>query len=200
MEPEPIGALAIPTAVPAAVTGAAVTPPFTEDAALARRIGAGDDAAFESFYTDNVGRVYALSLRMAGDQEGARSLTQETFVRAWERIGSYRGESRLSSWLHRIAVNVALERVRRRSRWSRWLLPEEDGAGTGNARADDPEIRVDLERAIAALPPGARQMLVLRDIEGYSYEEIARLTGTALGTVKAQIHRARRLMREKLEP
>lgn len=199
MEPEPIGARARQMAVPAAVTEAAVTPLFSEDAALAARIGAGDEAAFERFYADNVGRVYALSLRMAGDAERARALTQEAFVRAWERIASYRGESRLSSWLHRIAVNVALESGRRRSRWSLWLLPEESGADAGIAPPYDPGLRVDLERAIASLPPGARRMLVLRDIEGYTYEDIACLTGTALGTVKAQIHRARRLMREKLE-
>ncbi len=199
MEPEPIGALARHLAVPAAVTEAAVTPLFSEDMALAGRIGAGDEAAFERFYAENVGRVYALSLRMAGDAERARALTQEAFVRAWERIGSYRGESRLSSWLHRITVNLALESSRRRSRWSLWLLPEENGVQTEGAQRDDPGLRVDLERAIAGLPPGARRMLVLRDIEGYTYDEIARLTGTAVGTVKAQIHRARRLMREKLE-
>ena len=127
------------------------------DAELARRIAAGDDAAFDRLYGENVGRVHAVCLRMSGDATRARSLTQEAFVRAWQRIGSFRGESRLSSWLHRLTVNVVLESER------------------------------------------SRRMLVLRDIEGHSYEEVAGLTGVALGTVKSQISRARRLVREMLE-
>lgn len=168
------------------------------DLALARRIAAGDEAAFDRLYGENVGRVHAVCLRMAGDGARARSLTQESFVRAWQRIGSFRGDSRLSSWLHRIAVNVVLESERSRKRWHGLLLAPETGASRA-ATGDDPGLRVDLERAIARLPAGARRMLVLRDIEGHSYEEVAELTGVALGTVKSQISRARRLVREMLE-
>ncbi len=170
----------------------------TTDAELARRIAAGDEAAFDRLYGDNVERVYAVCLRMAGDSARARALTQESFVRAWQRIGSFRGESRLSSWLHRLTVNVVLESGRTRQRWHRLLAPSAEGVDRP-AAASDPGLRVDLERAIAALPAGARRMLVLRDVEGHSYEEVAELTGVGLGTVKSQISRARRLVREALE-
>jgi RNA polymerase sigma-70 factor (ECF subfamily) len=169
------------------------------DAELARRIVAGDAEAFDMFYEAHVGRVYALVLRMCGDETRARRLTQDTFVRAWERMATYRAESRLSSWLHRVAANVALESGRRRARWWRRLSSEPVRLEDRPGRAGDPGLRVDLERAIAGLPPGAREMLVLRDVEGHSYREIAEMTGAAMGTVKAQIHRARRLVREALE-
>lgn len=168
------------------------------DVDLARRIAAGDEAAFDRLYGENVARVHAVCLRMAGDGARARSLTQEAFVRAWQRIGSFRGDSRLSSWLHRIAVNVVLESERSRKRWHGLLVAPELGTTRASA-GDDPALRVDLERAIARLPTGARRMLVLRDIEGHSYEEVADLTGVTLGTVKSQISRARRLVREMLE-
>jgi RNA polymerase sigma-70 factor (ECF subfamily) len=176
-----------------------VTTTNETDAETARRIAAGDAAAFDRLYGDNVDRIYAVCLRMAGDAERARSLTQDAFVRAWERMGTFRGESRLSSWLHRIAVNVAIESGRSGQRWRRLLVADEALAGRGPARERDPGLAVDLERAIAGLPPGARRMLVLRDVEGCSYEEVAELTGAALGTVKSQISRARRLVREALE-
>lgn len=171
-----------------------------EDLDLARRIRAGDERAFDAFYEANVGRVYAVSLRLCGDESKARRLTQETFVRAWERLETYRGGSRLSSWLHRIAVNVALESGRRRTRWWRRLAPEQAGLAIPDRARPRPGLRIDLERAIAALPERAREALVLRDVEGHSYEEIATLMGVAIGTVKAQIHRARSLVREMLEP
>lgn len=170
-----------------------------EDVDLARRIRAGDDRAFDLFYEANVGRVFAVTLRLCGDESKARRLTQETFVRAWERLDTYRGGSRLSSWLHRIAVNVALESGRRRTRWWRRLAPARAGLDIPTRADARPELRIDLERAIAALPDRAREALVLRDVEGHSYQEIAELTGVAVGTVKAQIHRARRLVREMLE-
>jgi len=175
------------------------SPPDNTDADVARRIAAGDEAAFDRLYGENVERVYAVCLRMAGDAAQARALTQESFVRAWQRMGSFRGDSRLSSWLHRIAVNVVLESGRTRRRWHRLLVAADDRALARPARASDPGLRLDLERAIAALPAGARQMLVLRDVEGHSYEEVAELTGAALGTVKSQISRARRLVRQALE-
>lgn len=171
-----------------------------DDLVLAARILAGDEPAFDAFYEANVGRVYAVTLRLCGDEARALRLTQEAFVRAWERLGSYRAESRLSSWLHRIAVNVALESGRRRNRWWRRLAPVEAGLSVRDATVSRPGLRLDLERAIAALPERAREALVLRDVEGHSYEEIAALMGVAIGTVKAQVHRARKLAREMLEP
>lgn len=143
--------------------------------------------------------MYAVALRMCADESKARRLTQEAFVRAWERIGTYSGRSRLSSWLYRIAVNVVIESGRRRRRWWGRLAPEPAGLGVGDTAAVRPGLRLDLERAIATLPERAREALVLRDIEGHTYEEIAELMDVAVGTVKAQVHRARRLVRERLE-
>jgi RNA polymerase sigma-70 factor (ECF subfamily) len=163
---------------------------------LIERAQRGDAEAFARLYRDNVERVYAVCLRMSGDPERAERLTQDAFVRAWRALPAYRGQARFSTWLHRIAVNVVLENHRSTSR--RDLRHEAAAAACPPVAAENTEIRLDLERAIAALPPGARLMVVLRDIEGYGYEEIAELTGVTLGTVKSQIHRGRRLLRESL--
>jgi RNA polymerase sigma-70 factor (ECF subfamily) len=184
------------------------------DAALVDRARSGDVAAFEHLYRREVGRVYALCLRMTADGVRARELTQSVFVRAWDRLGSFRGDSQLSSWLHRIAVNeVLIEARAERRRRARVVLAEDEAPEHGNsssgARADvsafsgitqpaDTESRIDLERAIAALPPGARTVFVLHDIEGYRHEEISRMTGSAEGTLRAQLHRARKLLMEAL--
>jgi RNA polymerase sigma-70 factor (ECF subfamily) len=160
----------------------------------------GDHDAFEQLYRLHAGRVYALCLRMAGDAVEARRLTQDVFVRAWERLSSFRGESAFSSWLHRLAVNVVLADRRAAGRRLRRVVTSSDAPAHDGATGGDwtPE-RLDLEEAIAALPPGARAVFVLYDIEGYGHEEIAAMTGIAVGTSKAQLHRARRLLREALE-
>lgn len=198
MEPSLTGAAA-PRIPPAAVDDVPVTRRFAGDVDLARRVAAGDEAAFDQFYEDNVERVYALCLRMSGSAEEARRLAQDAFVRAWERIGTYRGQSRLSTWLHRVTANVVVESRRRRKRWRLRLEREPEEGATPALVRRDPGLRIDLERAIASLPDGARTVLVLRDVEGYTYDEIARITGLAMGTVKAQIHRARKLVRERLD-
>jgi RNA polymerase sigma-70 factor (ECF subfamily) len=168
--------------------------------ALVDRAQAGDARAFEVLYRRLVGRIYALCLRMARDAQRAEELTQDVFVRAWERLGSFRGESKFSTWLHRLAVNVVLQEGRSRGRReSREELTGDPEEYLGRVREEFPGTRMDLERAIASLPEGARTVVVLRDIQGYKYEEIAQMQGVALGTVKAQIHRARKLMRERLD-
>lgn len=168
--------------------------------ALVGRARDGDTRAFEALYRRSVGRVYALCLRMVRDAQSAEELTQDVFVRAWQRLESFRGESQFTTWLHRLAVNVVLQerrsKGRRESREELMADPEVFG---GRAREETPGTRVDLERAIAGLPDGARRVVVLRDVYGYKYDEIATMQGVALGTVKAQIHRARRLIRERLE-
>jgi RNA polymerase sigma-70 factor (ECF subfamily) len=183
------------------------------EARLIERARSGDVDAFEHVYRREVGRVYALCLRMSGDATRARELTQSVFVRAWDRLGSFRGESQLSSWLHRIAVNEVLIEARsdRRRRARVMLAEDQRGEDGGDNRAEEPapaysgitkpedtEARIDLERAIAALPPGARTVFVLHDIEGYRHEEISRMTGSAEGTLRAQLHRARKLLMEAL--
>lgn len=167
---------------------------------LVRRAQAGDVGAFEALYRRLVNRVFALCLRMSADEGMAEELTQDVFVRAWERIGSFRGDSQFTTWLHRLAVNVVLQDRRARARRGAKEQATDEPERYGRvARRAMPGTRVDLERAIASLPPGAREVLILRDIEGHRYQDVARMTGVTLGTVKAQIHRARKLVREYLE-
>lgn len=159
----------------------------------------GDTRAFEALYRRLVGRIFALCLRMSGDAQKAEELTQDVFVRAWERMESFRGDSKFTTWLHRLAVNVVLQAGRTKGRReARETLVADPEEYLGRVTREMPGTRVDIERAIATLPEGARTVLVLRDIEGYKYDEIAEMQGVALGTVKAQIHRARKMMREKL--
>jgi len=156
-------------------------------------------AAFEQLYRDHVGRVFALCLRLAGEASLAEELAQEAFVRAWQKLGSFRGESAFSSWLHTLTVNTALsERRSRRRRTSRVITTDDLSPFDRPGRPPGPELGFDLERALARLPPGARAVLVLHDVEGYKHQEIADMTGIAAGTSKAQLHRARRLLREAL--
>lgn len=164
-----------------------------------RRAQQGDETAFEQLYRANVGRVYALCLRISGDPARAEELTQDVFVRAWEKLASYRGESAFFSWLYRLAVNVALADLRSERRRAKGVWATEELPSDVAAKAVNPGARIDLERAIASLPPGARAVLVLHDIEGYRHGEIAELTGLAPGTSKAQLHRARRLLKEALD-
>lgn len=166
---------------------------------LVARAQAGDRSAFDGLYTEHVGHVYAVCLRMTGERMRAEQLTQDAFVCAWRSLGTFRGQSAFSTWLHRLAVNVVLEDERRTKRRERRITVVEDVAMYDAAgRTADTESRLELERAIAALPPGARQVLVLHDIEGYRHEDIAQMMGIAVGTAKAQLHRARQLLRGML--
>jgi RNA polymerase sigma-70 factor, ECF subfamily len=165
---------------------------------LVRRAARGDVEAFEMIYRQHVGRVHALCLRMSRDRSEADELTQETFVRVWERLASFRGESAFSTWLHRVTVNVVIAELRRRGRWrERFLAQEIDDVGVA-APAFSAGGDLDLEHAIANLSPQARLVFVLHDVEGYKHGEIAELTGLAVGTSKAHLHRARLLLREEL--
>jgi len=168
---------------------------------LVARAKRGDVAAFEDLYRAHVGRVYALCLRIHANPTEAEDSTQEAFVRAWKKIGSFGERAAFGTWLHRLAVNVVLDRIRSEKRRSVETVDPAgvvDGELPERARTD-PAIGIDLERAIAGLPPGARTAFVLHDVEGYRHREIAEMTGTAEGTWKAQLHRARRLLREALE-
>ncbi len=166
---------------------------------LVRQAQAGDLSAFEQLYKENVRRMYALCYRMAGEAALAEELTQDVFVRAWQKIGSFRGESAFSSWLHSLAVNTALsERRARRRRTARVMATDDLSSFDGPQPRRQPEHEMDLEKAIATLPAGARQVFVLHDVEGYRHQEIAEIAGVAVGTSKAQLHRARRLLRTAL--
>ena len=160
----------------------------------------GDETAFRSLYELSVDRVYALCLRLAADPALAEELTQDVFVRVWEKLSTFKGESAFSTWLHRLAVNVVLSEKRARGRREKRVFPAgelEDLERPGTFPL--PGNRMDLEQAIASLPPGARAVFVLHDIEGYQHEEIAEMSGLAAGTSKAQLFRARRLLREMLD-
>jgi RNA polymerase sigma-70 factor (ECF subfamily) len=171
------------------------------EGALVDRARRGDVDAFERLYHLHAGRVYALCLRLASDPGEARELVQDTFVHAWEALPRFRGEANLTTWLHRIAVNALLERRRRdRRRTARVSLAEDEDdvesapiAG-GFVAPTDVATAIDLERAIAALPPGVRRAFVLHEVEGYTHEEMAGMTGLATGTLRAQLHRARQLL------
>jgi RNA polymerase sigma-70 factor (ECF subfamily) len=167
---------------------------------LVTRAQSGDTAAFEQLYRQNVGRVFAVCLRMVKEEERAEELTQEIFIRAWEMLGKFRGESLFSTWLHRIAVNMTLESLRSEKRYAARVESTDDVTMFDNS--DDlvpPETLLDLEDAIKQLPANARAVFVLHDIEGYKHEEIGEQLGVATGTSKAQLHRARKLLREMIE-
>ncbi len=179
-----------------------IDPHDAEEHALLVAAQAGDAGAFEGLYRRHVGRVYALCLRMAGQTREAEELTQDVFVRTWERLDQFEGRSAFGSWLHRLAVNVVLSTWRSRGRRRGRVVAIDDLADAGPqvdcGYRPHPRHGIDLERAIAALPKGARTVFVLHDISGFKHREIAEQTGLAIGTSKAQLHRARRLLREAL--
>lgn len=174
----------------------------TADSADVALAAAGDRRAFERLYAAHVNRVFTLCTRMCGSRVRGEELTQDVFVRTWEKLPQFRGESAFSTWIHRIAVNIVLTDRKNEGRArQRMKEDEEDGgedifapAATMPRDAD----RMDIAAAIKGLPPGARQIFVLHDVEGYKHEEIAELCGITAGGSKAQLHRARLLLREAL--
>ena len=166
---------------------------------LVRDAQNGDLVAFERLYRDNERKVFALCLRMSSDGALAEELTQEVFVRAWRKLGSFRGDSAFSSWLYPLTVNVALSERRSRRRRDARIFATDDPESLEKAPGTPrPEAGFDLQKAMAALPPGARAIFVLHDVEGRTHDEIAAMLNLATGTSKAQLFRARRLLREAL--
>ena len=164
-----------------------------------RAAQAGDAGAFRLVYEAHVGRVHALCLRLTGETSWAEELTQDVFVRVWERLGSFRGDSAFGTWLYRLAMNEALMALRSARRRELRVETRGDPPEAPQLGARESEAAIDLERAIAGLPEGCRTVFVLHDVEGLRHEEIAQLTGTAVGTSKAHLFRARRLLREALD-
>jgi len=182
-----------------AVPGDTATLTDPMDGSLVALARAGDAGAFERLYRENVSRVYALCLRLSGDVAHAEELTQDVFVRAWEKLSTFRGESAFSTWLHRLAVNLVLGDRRAEGRRRNHLSAQPvDEMELATPRTAAPGMAMDLEDAIQGLPPAARTVFVMHEIEGYAHEEIARLTGRAEGTSKALLHRARKQLREVL--
>ena len=168
------------------------------DVALA---AAGDRLAFERLYRVHANRVYSICTRMSGSRVKGEELTQDVFIRTWEKLPQFRGESAFSTWLHRLAVNVVLNARKTESKQeSRTEQSDvDDDRRDEMSRAPLHIERMDLKDAIAKLPDGARKIFVLHDIEGYKHEEIAEMMGITSGGSKAQLHRARLLLREALE-
>ena len=172
--------------------------PAERESADALRAADGDHEAFERLYRSHVDRIYSLALRMTGE-DLAEDLTQEVFIRAWKKLGSFRGDARFGTWLHRLAVNHILSRretVRKREArhvtgqgiMERMIAPRRRASAEG----------LDIESALQTLPSRAKEVFVLYDVEGYAHEEIAEMTGVSVGTSKSQLHRARKLLREQL--
>ena len=168
------------------------------DVALA---AGGDRQAFERLYRTHSSRVYSLCTRMSGSRTKGEELTQDVFVRTWEKLPQFRGESAFSTWLYRLAVNVVLNA--RKTEGKQASRTDETDVGDERwdegARAPMYIERMDLADAIAKLPAGARKVFVLHDVEGFKHEEIAEMCGITSGGSKAQLHRARLLLREALE-
>ena len=167
--------------------------------AIVRRAQGGDVDAFESIYRTHSPAIVALCRRMCGDDAEGREAVQDAFVRAWERLPGYRGQSALATWLHRVAVNVVLERWRANKRDALRMLDDPEGAVIGSVSVEhDPDLTMDVATALTHLPAGSRTVFVLHDIEGYAHDEIASMTGIAAGTSRTQLFRARRALAKLL--
>lgn len=172
-----------------------------EERRLVQSAAEGSSPAFEALYRRHVSRIYALCLRMTGQVATAEDCTQEAFIQAWRNLPRFETRSAFGTWLHRIAVNAVLQHGRRRHETlgAEDSVEREVGERLPDLQAADPGAGRDLEGAIAALPPGARHVLVLVGVYGHSHEEAAQLLGIAVGTCKAQLHRARALLGARLD-
>jgi RNA polymerase sigma-70 factor (ECF subfamily) len=167
---------------------------------LVSRAGSGDPAAQRDLYERHVDRVYRVAFRLAGDDDAARDITQETFIRAFGRLGEFRHESALGTWLHSIAVSIAFGALRKQSRMDKRHVPLDAAADIGrNDNNADVDLKERLHAAIDALPAGYRTVFVMYEIEGFSHQEIARTLGVAETTSKGQLFRARAKLRESLK-
>jgi RNA polymerase sigma-70 factor, ECF subfamily len=193
-------------ALPEFQAPAAETQTFEQDAPdiqLCRLAAAGNLAAFETIYQRYHRRTYSLCLRMTSSQTEAEDLTQEAFIQLFRKIGSFRGDSAFSTWLHRLTVNQVLMHFRRRSVKNERTsddgeIPEQTVHGTANPNKMPVVDRIALKNAIAELPNGYRNVFVLHDVEGFEHEEVARIMGISVGTSKSQLHKARLKLRTLL--
>jgi RNA polymerase sigma-70 factor (ECF subfamily) len=169
------------------------------DTQLITRVVAGDTAAERELYETYVDRIYRLAFRLAGDEELARDFTQATFIRAFEKIGGFRGESSLSTWLHSIGVSVALNGLRKTKRLRNREAPLEEGLMVGVMRREaEPDLKERLARAIDALADKYRTVFVMHDVEGYTHEEISGTLNIPIGTSKSHLFQARSKLRVAL--
>lgn len=169
-----------------------------DDRTDASRAAQGDVQAFERLYRAHVPRIHGLVRRMSGGQD-ADDITQDVFLRAWTKLGSFRGDASFGTWLYRLAVNVVVERFRTAAAKRNRRQEVEPTQADLAVAPDRPESRLDFEVALMRLPPGAREIFVLHDVEGYKHHEIAEMIGVTTGTTKAQLHRARMALRRYVE-
>lgn len=174
----------------------------TSDAELVARCRAGDSQAFEELYRQHAGRLYNLAYRMSSGGADAEDLLQEIFLQVHRKLDSFRGQSSLGTWLYRLAMNLCVDHLRSRQTKSAGMTESLDAASndakTPHAAGALNPTRLDLERAIAALPPGCREAFLLHDVEGFEHKEIAEILGVAEGTSKSQVHKARMKLRAML--
>jgi len=175
-------------------------PSPVSDHLLAQKAAEGDVQAFEELYVRHNRRVYSLCLRMTGNTAEAEDLTQESFIQLFRKIGSFRGDSAFTTWLHRLTVNQVLMHFRKKNvrvekTTDEGEMPVQVVRGTEDPTRMPVVDRIALDRAVAQLPPGYRMVFVLHDVEGHEHEEIARMLGVAVGTSKSQLHKARMKLR-----
>ena len=177
------------------------TAPVTEqqnhDGALVDRAQRGNAAAFEELYRRHIDKVYGLCVRMTGNQAEAEDCAQEAFIQAWSKLDKFRGDSAFGTWMHRVAVNSVLGRIRKSKREHDRIQAVSDVAPPPESIGDTSGLR-DLEEAVNKLPSGARHVFVLHAVYGYSHQEAGNMLGIATGTSKAQLHRAKRLLQQQL--
>ena len=190
-----------PSAVPPASKG--IDDAKSADLELARRCQRGDMAAFEELYRAHASRLYSLALRMTGSEQDAEDLLQEAFLQAHRKLGGFRGESTLGTWLYRLTVNQCLDFLRGRHARMARSTGLFDESGPSEPVQEAPVVpaaisRMDLERSIARLPDGCRAAFVLHDVEGFAHQEVASMLGVSEGTSKSQVHKARAKLRAML--
>ena len=170
-----------------------------DEAILIARVRKGDPAAERQLYEAHVDQTYRLAYRFTGDDELARDLTQETFIRAFDRIGQFRGEAAFGTWLRSIATSVIYNGLRKVKRFRQREFDLDEVQATGDSRVEaEPDLKDKLRRAIDNLPHKYRMVFVMHDVEGYTHDEISTALGTQVGTSKAQLSRARARLRESL--
>ena len=176
----------------------ATTDVRADERALIKQAQRADARAFEALYKMHIDRVYGICLRMTGNVSEAEDCAQDAFIQAWNKMDKFRGDSAFSTWLHRIAVNSVLSRIRKAKREQDRITAVSDTAAATVTTGDTGELR-DLSEAVDRLPEGARNVFVLHAIYGYSHDETGQMLGIATGTSKAQLHRAKRLMAQQLK-
>jgi len=175
-----------------------VTQQISSEAALVERAQRADSAAFEALYRMHIDKVYGLCLRMTGNAAEAEDCAQDAFIQAWNKLDKFRGDSAFGTWMHRVAVNTVLGRMRKSKREHDRIQAVSDVMNAPDSIGDSSSIQ-DLEEAINNLPRGARHVFVLHAVYGYSHDETGGMLGIAAGTSKAQLHRAKRLLVQQLD-